>query len=256
MEACSLEWQERLSAWFDGEADVREQAAVAMHLAACAGCSREAARYRSLRDALKTEAAASEAPVPEALRRRVSALVRPAWPTVWRRKLLAGAVAAAASVGVFWTAWPGGFNDALAMDLERHHLKAFSRTSPCDFESSDPQAVKAWVEREVGYSVEVPVVPGATLLGARRCQLGGQLTASLQYRYGDRAMTLFLPPPGSAAARQAARFADDGPRCTQGPVGERICVAPLAGEENAAVAVSELDSPVLLETLALVRPAS
>ncbi len=256
MEACSLEWQERLSAWFDGEADVREQAAVAMHLADCSGCSREAARYRSLRDALKAEAVTSEAPFPATLQRRISALALPARPSLWRRKLIAGAVAAAASVGVFWTAWPGGINDALAMDLERHHLKAFSRSSPCDFESSDPEAVKAWVEREVGYPVEVPVVPGATLLGVRRCQLGGKLTASLQYRYGDRAMTLFLPSPGSPAAREAARFAGNGPRCTQGPVGERICVAPLAGEEHAALAVSELDSPVLLETLALVRPAS
>jgi len=251
MEACSLEWQERLSAWFDGEVQAHERQAVEHHLSRCAGCAREAARYAPLREALKAQAA--ETRVPPELTERVTRLAPPRRSAFRRGRLTAGLAAALASVGVLWTSWPSGMNDALAMDLERHHLKTFSRTTPCEFESSDPAAVKAWVEREVGYTVDVPVVPGATLLGARRCRLHGQLAASLQYRHGNKAMTIFLPPPGSSAAREAARFAGEGTRCTQGPVGERICVAP-RGSEHAALAVSELDSPVLIDALTRLAP--
>lgn len=253
MEACSPEWQERLSAWFDGEADTREREAVSLHLTRCVGCAREGARYALLREALKAEAAMEEA-VPSELRQRVARLAEPVHPPFRRRRWMTGMAASLASLGILWTAWPSGMNEALAMDLERHHLKSFSRATPCEFESSDPAAVKAWVEREVGYSVEVPEVPGATLLGARRCRLHGQLSVSLLYRYGDQAMTLFLPPPGSSAARSAVRFAGSGPRCTLGPIGERICVSPRGGGEHAVVAVSELDAPILLDVLASTSP--
>ncbi len=145
-------------------------------------------------------------------------------------------------------------NDALAMDLERHHLKSFSRVSPCEFESSDPAEVEAWVLREVGYAIEVPTVPGATLLGARRCRLHGHLSASIQYRVGEGAMTIFLPPPGSAVAKEAVRFANDEVRCTKGPVGEKICVAAQADGQSAAVAVSEVEEAVLVQAFARLSP--
>ncbi|WP_426752702.1 anti-sigma factor family protein [Myxococcus sp. Y35] len=252
MEACSPAWQERLSAWFDGEVQAHEQGAVELHLGRCVGCAREAARYAGLRERMKAELAAVP-PVPPELRARVSRLVPRAQPSSsWPRRV-AGLAATVAVLGGGWALWPRGMNEALAFDLERHHLKTFSRTAPCEFESSDPSEVKAWVEREVGYSVEVPEVPGATLLGARRCELHGSLSASLQYRHGNKAMTLFLPPPGSAAARHAASFAGAGTRCTQGPVGERICVAQ-RGSEQVALAVSELEAPVLLDALASFTP--
>ncbi|MCE9668198.1 zf-HC2 domain-containing protein [Myxococcus stipitatus] len=250
MEACSPQWQERLSAWFDGEVQAHERREVEDHLARCPGCSREASRYSALRRALKAEGA-EEIDVPPALTARVARLAPPTSP---RRRAWGRLAAALAAVGLVWASWPGGMDEALAMDLERNHLKAFSRRSPCEFESSDPAEVKAWVEREVGYAVEVPVVPGATLLGARRCRLHGRLSASLLYRHeGGKAMTLFLPLQGSDVARAAARFAGDGPRCTRGPVGERICVAP-RGEAWASLAVSELEPAVLLAALARLSP--
>ncbi|MFB1481790.1 anti-sigma factor [Corallococcus sp. RDP092CA] len=252
MEACSPAWQERLSAWFDGEGPADERQTVEQHLTRCVGCAREVARYGSLREALKAQAAA-ETHVPPELRARVSRLAPRSRPA-FRRRWTVGLAAAVASVGILWTSWPRGMNDALAMDLERHHLKAFSRAAPCEFESADPAEVKAWVVREVGYAVEVPVVPGARLLGARRCRLHGQLAASLLYRHeGGKAMTLFLPPPGSPAAREAASFAGEETRCTQGPIGERICVAPRGGGQP-ALAVSELEQPVLVDALARLTP--
>jgi len=252
MDACSPEWQERISSWFDGEVHAHERQAVEQHLAQCEGCGREATRYAPVRAALKAQAAA-EAHVPPELIARVSRLASHARPALSRRWMV-GLAAAVAFVGILWTSWPTRMNNALAMDLERHHLKAFSRATPCEFESSDPVAVKAWVVREVGYAVDVPVVPGATLLGARRCRLHGQLSASLLYRHErGTAMTLFLPSPGSPAAREAASFAGDETRCMQGPIGERICVAPRGGG-HAALAVSELEPPVLVDALARLAP--
>ncbi|WP_342378535.1 zf-HC2 domain-containing protein [Myxococcus stipitatus] len=256
MEACSLEWQERLSAAFDGENPAHEQRALEQHLERCAGCARELARYDSLRVALRAQADL-DVGVSAGLKARVDRLAsRPRWAFARGTWAAGGAIAALLTVGVFGASRlgvAGGLTDALAMDLERHHLKAFSRAAPCEFESSNPEDVKAWVEREVGYEVDVPSVPGAELLGARRCQLHGEVSASLLYRHGDKAMTLFLPEPGSPVAKAAARFAGDGTRCTQGPVGERICVAP-RGSGHAALAVSEAESPVLLEALARLSP--
>ncbi|MCP3100761.1 zf-HC2 domain-containing protein [Myxococcus sp. K15C18031901] len=249
MEACSPEWQERLSAWFDGECQAHEQREVERHLSRCVGCTREASRYVALREALQLHAAAgARAPSrPMAPVRHLTARPRPA-PRRW--PVAAGVALALAAAGIAWSSRRGAMNDALAMDLERHHLKAFSRTMPCEFESSDPSAVRAWVEREVGYAVQVPQVPDATLLGARRCTLHGQLSASLLYRHEQgKAMTLFLPPPGSPAAREAVSFAGGGTRCMSGPVGERICVAPREGG-RAALVVSEMEASVLVDALA------
>ncbi|HET9451061.1 MAG TPA: hypothetical protein VFO83_09280, partial [Aggregicoccus sp.] len=173
---------------------------------------------------------------------------RPRWALPGRQRLSAAAAALLLSFGLLWTGWPRGFNEALAADLERHHLRAFSRAKPCEFESSDPAAVRAWALAQTGEAVEVPRVPGATLLGARRCRLNGRITISLQYRYGNHALTLFAPPADSSAAAQGLAFAQQGPRCTQGPVGERICVA--ARGEDVTIAVSELGDSVLLGALA------
>lgn len=253
MRACSAEWQERLSAGLDGEVDAREQRALEAHLQKCAGCVSELRGYEALRAALAPQAVV-DTHVPADLRARVTRLAAAGpRPSVPRRRLLGGVVAAVASLGLLWGTWPGGMNQALAMDLERHHLKAFSRVSPCEFDSSDPAAVEAWVAREVGYAISVPTLPGATLLGARRCRLHGQLSASLLYRVGDRALTLFLPPPGSSASKDAAAFAEEGATCAKGPVGERICVAT-RGDARAAIIVSELEETVLLDALTHLAP--
>lgn len=143
---------------------------------------------------------------------------------------------------------PAGLNSALAEDLERHHYKAFGQSSPCEFTSSDPRAVAAWLSTNVGYAVEVPAIPGAKLLGARRCKLRGVLTASLQYREDGQALTLFVTRTGTPVARDAARFASNSPRCTHGSLGESICA--VQGPSGARIAVAELDDASLLAALA------
>jgi anti-sigma factor RsiW len=140
-----------------------------------------------------------------------------------------------------------GLDAAFAAELEQHHLRSFSRTPACEFESADPGAVESWVERNLGYRVEVPAIRGARLLGARRCVLEGQPTAHLLYRSGDRALTVYVPASGSQAHGAAVRFARNRPRCEKGPLGEALCVVP-AGQMQ--VAVSEIAAPQLLSMVA------
>ncbi|MBN8231270.1 zf-HC2 domain-containing protein [Corallococcus macrosporus] len=256
MSGCSETWRERISEYFDGEASASESARAEAHLAACAACRQLAERYAGLRMALR--GAASLPTVPRRLRTRIEVLGEGGGPpsaaarvhlprSAPMRRLAAAAAALLLAVGLLWTGWPRGFNEVLAADLERHHLRAFSRAQPCEFESSDRTAVRAWARAQTGEEVEVPDVPGARLLGARRCRLDGRITISLLYRYGNHALTLFAPPRGSSAGAQGLAFAQKGPRCTKGPVGERICV--VARGDDVTIAVSELGDSVLLSAL-------
>lgn len=261
MIGCSEEWEDRISATFDGEDSASERSRSEAHLDSCGACRQLFEGYGGLRVALREEAESSAVEVPTGLRRRIESLVDAAASQKAERQLRrssffrrASAAAAALTLasGLLWAGWPRGLNEALAMDLERHHLKAFSRAQPCEFESSDPEAVKAWAKAEVGYDVHVPQVPGAVLLGARRCKLGGKLSVSLLYRHGNQAITLFAPAQDSPATKHSRRFVDAGARCTQGPMGERICVSVRG--DSATIAVSELGDAQLLGALGEVHP--
>jgi len=258
---CSETWRERVSEYFDGEGSASERAHTKAHLASCKVCEQLVEAYAGLRMALREAAPAFPYAVTPRLQTRIEEIGDgfrpPAVPVHWLRSAPVRRFAAAAAVllllvSLLWTGWPRGLNAALAADLERHHLTAFSRARPCEFESSDPEAVRAWAETQVGYAVHVPQVPGAVLLGARRCKLAGRLSVSLLYRHGNQALTLFAPPQDSSATAQSRAFADAGPRCTQGPVGERICVSVRG--DRATIAVSELGDAVLLGALGEVRP--
>ena len=104
--------------------------------------------------------------------------------------------------------------------------------------------MRGWVEERLGYEVEVPKPEGIELMGARACTIGGQATAALMYRNQGAPMTLFVPPPGSNALASAERFASSGSRCTEGPIGERICVS--AHDQQPAFAVGDFTEAEML----------
>lgn len=247
MAGCSDFWWERLSAWHDGEATAEESAGLEFHLVSCEFCALAAVRFgaitrqlRALGEARDTKDAAARA--------RISQAFSPSrrWKT---RAKMAGALAVALAMMIGWLSWPFGINQALAADLERNHLKSFSRARPCDFESSEAQVVQRWVASAVGYPVQVPEVPGATLLGARRCRVKGVLTAALLYRKDGQALTLFVPGPQSPTAEDARSFSGGAARCAKGPHGETICIGA-EGAGSPVLAVADLEEPALLELLA------
>lgn len=237
--ACSDRWSEILSVFNDGEATPLEAVATRAHVASCVSC---AATLRELADLTTRFAAARDRAVPQRVRQRALAIAggRP------RRRAAIAAAACAVAVAVALLAWPPRhLGTALADDLEAHHLKAFSRASPCELESSDPVGVRRWLAAAVGYAVDVPAIPGARLLGARRCRLHGVLTASLLYRRGDEALTVFIPRAGTDAGRDAARLARSSGQCTKARLGDHVCAAAgrLAVAESASTALSALRAP-------------
>lgn len=243
MRACSTAWSERLSAVVDGEAGPVERAAVEAHVARCDACAGALEAYRGLGEALRDVPVEVPPGVVERARR-----LSPRRPARGRRAL--GAALVAVAMLLAWLApsvAPGGLDEALAVEVSGHHFRAFARARPCDFESEDPAAVERWLEEAFGYAVEVPVVEGATLLGARRCRLHGVLTAAVLYRIGDEALTIFLPQAETKAAAQALDFAGGGVRCAGGALGETICAAP--GPSGVTVAVAALDPEALMATL-------
>lgn len=248
MAACDFRWNELLSAYFDGETTPEESTRVQTHLADCDSCAQTHERNEQLSFRLR-RALPEPAPSVE-LEQRLQALASRRKPSR-RLQLVAGLGSIAAAAVVTLVSWPVSLNQALAGDLERHHFRAFARVSPCEFESADPNAVSEWVKEAIGQEITVPEVADAQLLGARRCNIGGTLAASLLYREGDHALTLFVFPEGSEPARQAAGFASKGLRCTSGVLGESICAAP-RGKET-IVAVAEQESTALAGISASLR---
>lgn len=230
MRVCRQEWSEPLSAWVDGEVGSEEGARVEAHLARCAACAATVRAHRALGAAMRARTD-DEVPPRVMARARGLAMRRRRW--AWAA-VAAVAVAAASMLALRPPA--SRLEETLAQELVTHHLRGFAREQPCELESDDPVAVRSWVEERLGYEVEVPQPEGVTLIGARACSLGGRRTAALLYRCEGAPMTLFVPPPGSEALSCAESFASSGARCTEGPMGERICVSGTASRPAFAVA--------------------
>jgi anti-sigma factor RsiW len=230
--ACHEAWLEILSAWHDGEATPAEVRQAMAHLPECAACRTARARFQIIGDALRSAQVATVGAHPPAL-------VRPR-----RRRVLAAALAAAATLAVWVQQSSHSGFSAVVDELEARHLTAFTRAVPCDFESADPAAVRAWIANHLGQEVEVPSVPGARLLGARRCSLSGMPTVSLMYRRGDEPLSLFVSPPGTRTSDENVRLSRASVGCTVGRLGAAVCARPglFAVAETAGSAKAALDA--------------
>ena len=236
--ACDERWLEILSAWQDGEASGEEIRRARAHLGSCARCRAMQAEIRRIHEGFGPFRQ-EPAPVPSLPARRPGAVRRAV-----RRPWLAGAALAASVAAVLvWSSQR--HRAALADELEARHLTAFARTAPCEFTSSDPAAVRAWIAANLGYEVEVPAIPGARLLGARRCTVHGGLTASLLYRHGEEPLSLFLPRAGTPIETEAARMSRLRQGCTVGRLGAAVCARPglFAVAETQGTALAALESP-------------
>lgn len=248
MPACSAEWNERLSAAFDGEADATERAQVATHVGTCPDCGAAQAGFHRLRSALRS--ASAPALSPDRVRARVLEVAGPPRQRVLRRVAVAAALVLITLGGML--ARRPGLDAALLVELEAQHLKAFAHGRPCEFESADPAAVSAWITANAAQAVDVPQLPNATLLGARRCKLGGRPAVALVYQVEGRGLTVFVPAEGTSTASAAAALADGSARCVVGTLGEQICAA--TGPARSAMAVGDDEQLVLLASAAAIGP--
>jgi len=219
--ACHETWLEILSAWQDGEATPQEVGLATAHLPKCAACRTARARFQLIGDALRAAHGlpGSQQGVPA--RARGPTLLQPRG-----RRVLAAALVAVAAIMVWIHTSSRNAGRIVVDELEARHLTAFSRVAPCDFESPDPAAVRAWIADHLGQEVEVPMVPGARLLGARRCTLSSTPTISLMYRRGAEPLSLFVSPPGTRTAAENVRLSRAALGCTVGRLGAAVCARP------------------------------
>lgn len=207
---------EALTEVVDGVADDAARA----HVASCARCADAVARIEALGAGLRALPLAQERAT-ATLRATLRGLEAGARAGRRRWIPIPGFAAAMAAAAVLFLA-PGGagMSAALADEASTRHLRAFARNAVCEVESRDPAELERWFERTFGEAIDVPHRPGFELVGARRCSLFGEEAGAVVYRSGEAAVTMFVPRPGSRAARACAQAVG---ACRLSSAGQTVC---------------------------------
>jgi anti-sigma factor RsiW len=127
--------------------------------------------------------------------------------------------------------------------------------SPVSIASSDTAILRAWLQHEVGYEVEIPAIGDADLVGASVTEMDGVRGAAVVYEYHGKPLTYFdLPSSGladrwpqsdgvqtaSADGYEVALWAQgDGARAVAAPMPRRAVVG-VANECRRKAAGSDL----------------
>lgn len=215
--------EERLSDLVDGLGTPEDE----RHVESCSGCSEIVDSLEALGLGLRGLPLAREKAAPS-LRATLKGLAAGASTDATEKKgrkargLATALAAMAAAAAMVLAPETGTFSTALAEDAVSHHLRAFAQGdgSGCDVLSDDPAELSHWLTNTLGREVEVPVLEGARLIGARRCSLLGERAGAVVYRTERGAVTLFLPSPGGTAEAACER----SPGCTDGKDGQTVCV--------------------------------
>lgn len=214
--------EERLSELVDRLGNPGDRA----HVASCGPCGDALAGMESLGLGLRNLSMASEkAPASlQATLKGLSAGASTEKRSGKRRGWATAFAAMAAAAAMVLAPETGSFSTALADEAVSHHLRAFAQGdgTGCDVLSDDPAELARWLTESLGREVEVPVVPGAILVGARECSLFGEKAGAVVYRTDAGAVTMFLPAPGGTA--EAA--CESSPGCSEGRDGQTVCVVP------------------------------
>jgi anti-sigma factor RsiW len=217
---------EALSALHDGEAPV----GVREHVARCAACRETCARLTRLGDSLRALPEAQVTAPPSA--RRTSRSRRVRW--------LAPPAFAAAAMLALWLGTERGIPPALANEAVSQHLRSFANGHACDIESSDAGELDRYLSERLGRPIRIPASLRGSLVGARRCSLFGEHAGAVVYRENGVVVTVFLPTPGSVAARKSAEHVGG---CANARDGQTVCVLP--GTDAPRLAVGELPAAEL-----------
>jgi anti-sigma factor RsiW len=215
----------QLSSYLLEELSGAQRASIQEHLDRCPDCAQAcealANHLADLEEALTTGIR-----TPSDLQERMAARLRAAVPTVpWvhrrtRRRRLAlplaiGGVAALLAFGA-WRLAPGPAEAPVGHYGRRHvlapspaprtahralslaalvadHVEYLAKPAPAEFATRDPHAAAGYLSRRLGYPVAAVdlSVEGATLLGGRKCSLGGVPIAFLFYDCRGTRLSLY-----------------------------------------------------------------
>ncbi|HET9958928.1 MAG TPA: zf-HC2 domain-containing protein [Polyangiaceae bacterium] len=218
MAGCTRDWFESVSTWHDGEVTPEDAERIEAHVRSCPECRLDAMRLGRIASALSESV---EHEVPD----RVSASARALMKRHRRRRWpwAGGAIVAAAALVLVFRFGRASLPEAVAEEIVHRHVAGFARAPQQRFEASNAVTVSDWLSERMGYPVKVRAPANTELVGARVCSLCGSGTAAVMLRRGGTPVTIFIPPPGSEAARAAERLARKGVACTPGPDGNSIC---------------------------------
>src|SRR4051812_36398549 len=207
---------ETVSREVDGELSELEAQAVRTHLNGCDPCRARRAELLSLNAALRKSAL----PVAtESLKARLAAAVVH-HRRAKRIRLAAAVVAAAVAVAVVVPMVKG--KDVVAELIGDHVGTSITGEEPFDVVNSDPRVLEQWFDGKVRFTVRIPQVPAARLLGARLCNVAGQKIPLASYDRQGHRMSLFAMGIASGEVDR---------ECEPGVRGFTLCRRTAAGIE-------------------------
>lgn len=191
---------------------------------------------------LEAELARQLGPVaaPEALWNRIALAPQepvrhPRAEPVWLLWPAIAAIFVLACAGLLWELAQarGPMRDTTQLTPRELRMLA-STTRGFDFASDNPAALRRWVKSNTGIDIEMPAAPSGTvrLLGARLATVRGMLIASISYKVGDDAATLFVSRRLGAGWRLAAAkhvFAKSEPDLVTWNMGRQVYTIAFAG---------------------------
>jgi hypothetical protein len=187
------------------------------HREVCESCRRFLTDMPIIADQVRILAPRPEAP-PAVRERLFTVLARerahlPPPRRPWRRTRRAVMIVAAVLVAgaTLWATQQDTADSAWRTPvaaIAEDHVRALHEQS---ITTSDADAVRRWLAIRVPFAIDVPVIPDATLEGARLCLLNGRRGAVLRYRVDGQPVSYYIMPSGSdgRAAPDPAAFRHD-----------------------------------------------
>jgi len=186
---------ETLSAYADGSLPEIESTTVTAHLHACNGCRERLDELRWLKEAVR-----SSVPPPEASEEFKARLASAAARSGRRRRsirlgaLATGLGAVLAAVLVV----PQLVRDRRAMaELIGDHVDiTVTREEAFDVAGDDARNLERWFTGKIDFTLHIPQVPRAKLVGARLCDIAGRHVPLASYELGTRRVSIFVERTG------------------------------------------------------------
>jgi len=212
---------EALSAYADNSLPELESATVVGHLQSCPNCRERLDELRWLKDAVRSTALPAEAS--EEFRTRLAAAA--ARSRRRRRSLRLGTLAGGLTVVLAALLVVPPFvreRRAMAELIGDHVGITVTREEPFDIAGGDPRELERWFNGKVDFSLHIPPVPAATLVGARLCNIGGRRIPLASYELGTRRVSILAERTGRTSPRMT---------CEEQVYGFTVCRRTVAGIE-------------------------